>query len=135
MCDLPLHQNPKTQEARRAPPHKLRTIQLLCSSYLTAKVLVRFTCFSMRNLEVITTWLGCMLTTTDHSCTSKEDRAFLRDLPQELRPPMDQPCSPVQEGKLIALQLERVNQFPDTHMGQLSKNGRINSTLRISRRG
>ncbi|KAM2969341.1 hypothetical protein FF2_016455 [Malus domestica] len=98
-------------------------------------ILVRLTRFSMRNSEVITTWLGCMLTTTDHSCTSKEDRALLRDLPQELCPSRDQPCSLVREGKLIALQRERVNQFPDTHMGQLSKNGRINSTLRISRRG
>ena len=29
--------SPKTQAARWAPPHKPRTIQLLCSSYLTAK--------------------------------------------------------------------------------------------------
>ncbi|KAM1968378.1 hypothetical protein ACFX15_043312 [Malus domestica] len=58
---------------------------------------------------------------TYHSCTLKEDCALLKDSSQELHPLRDQPCFPVREGKLIALQCERVNQFPDTHMGQLSK--------------
>ena len=85
--------SPKTQAARWASPHKPRTIQLLCSPYLTAKFLFVSLVFSMRNSELITTWLGCMFTTTDHSCTSKEDHTLLRDSPQELHPPRDQPCS------------------------------------------
>ncbi|KAM1739281.1 hypothetical protein ACFX11_015019 [Malus domestica] len=82
-----------------------------------------FHSFSMKNSEVIITWLGCMLTTIDHSCISKEDRGLLRDSSQELHPLRVQPFSSVREGKLIVLQCERVNQFLDTHMGQLSKMG------------
>ncbi|KAM1296088.1 hypothetical protein ACFX2H_015802 [Malus domestica] len=117
---------------------KARRLKKLDEHHLTSRGLS--SCFAVPTLQLssrsfhsffneefrsIITWLGCMLTTTDHSGTSKEDCALLRDPSQELRPPRDQPCSPVREGKPI----------PRHPYGSALQDERINFTLRISRHG